>query len=44
VIVFSEQASDSKPSTAKVLDVEVQVLGALQSAPMGNFQFYLPEL
>mgnify|MGYP007045179648 CR=1 FL=1 len=44
VIVFSQQSSDSKPSMPKVLDVKVQILGALPCVPMCDFHLYLPNV
>merc|ERR1719373_997042 len=44
VIIFSKQPSDGKPSAPKVLDVEVQVQGALIGTPMGDFEFDCPKL
>jgi len=44
VIILSEQPSHSKTGMPKVLDVKVQVIGALFRAPIGNFELHLPEL
>eukprot|EP00959_Pyramimonas_sp_CCMP1952_P069964 1460771-Pyramimonas_sp.AAC.1 len=44
VVILSKQPSDGEPTAPKVLDVEIQVQGAMLSAPMGDFEFYAPKL